>query len=414
MYCGRSKRMKHIQGGITAPIGYQATGAHIGIKKFKKDLALLTTQEPAIFSGTFTTNMVKAAPVQWNMDLYKHQKEIHGIIINSGNANACTGQKGDEDNAKMAEVFAACIGSEKEHILVASTGVIGVELPIEKIEAGIKATTPSLSDTVEAGVLAAEAIMTTDTFKKEIAVEVIIDGKTVRIGGMAKGSGMIHPNMATMLAFITTDVKISFELLDKAVKEIVGDTYNMISVDGDTSTNDMLIVLSNGMAGNTCLEEEHEDYLVFKKALYYVSEYLSKQIVYDGEGASKFIEVNVHGARSKNDAKLLAKSIVTSNLVKTAFFGNDANWGRVLCAMGYSGASFDPLKVTLKYKSAQGEIDLMINGIPQKFDEALALAIIKEKDVTVNAYLDEGTSKSTAWGCDLSYEYVKINGEYRT
>ncbi len=406
--------MKIIQGGVTSPIGFKAAGAFIGLKKARKDLALLVSEKPAIYSGTFTTNVVKAAPVKWNMNLYKHEKEIKGIVINSGNANACTGVKGEEDTRTMAAVFGEAIGAPEDNILVCSTGVIGVQLPMDIVVEGIKNTAPTIGSSTDDGTSAAEAIMTTDTFKKEIAVELEIGGKPVRIGGMAKGSGMIHPNMATMLAFVTTDVNISFELLDKAVKEIVGDTYNMISVDGDTSTNDMLIVLSNKMAENDLLEEEHEDYLTFKKALYHVCEFLSKQIVLDGEGASKFIEVNIKGARSKKDARLLAKSIVTSNLVKTAFFGNDANWGRALCAMGYSGAMFDPMKVTLRYESTKGSIDLLVDGVPQKFDEDRALEIIKEKEVQVNVFLDEGTSKSSAWGCDLSYEYVKINGEYRT
>lgn len=406
--------MKILQGGITAAKGFKAIGAFVGIKRKRKDLAIVVSEVPALYSGTFTTNVVKAAPVHWNMDVYKNQYPVHGIVINSGNANACTGQQGIDDNQLMAETLAAEIGCEAKNVLVGSTGVIGVNLPIDVVTKGIKETYTELDGSIAAGTEAAEAIRTTDTFTKECAVEVEIGGKTVTIGGMSKGSGMIHPNMATMLAYVTTDLNISFELLDKAVKESIQDSYNMISVDGDTSTNDMYSILANGMAGNDALVEEHEDYLIFKKALDYVNKQLAKMIVKDGEGASKFIEVNVEGTRSKQDAQALAMSVVTSNLVKTAFFGNDANWGRVLCAMGYSGVKFDPMKVTLKYASEAGEIDLMIDGVPQKFDEDLALKVISPDEVQVNVHLEEGTSKGTAWGCDLSYEYVKINGEYRT
>lgn len=406
--------MKIVDGGINAAKGYLAYGTHVGVKRRRKDLAFVVSEVPAHYSGTFTTNVVKAAPVLWNMEIYKHQKPIKAIVINSGNANACTGEQGMQDNEAMAVAVAQGLACHKEEVLVGSTGVIGVNLPIETILTGINKYVRKPSDQIEDGHLAAEAIRTTDTFTKEIAVEIEIGGKTVTIGGMAKGSGMIHPNMATMLAYVTTDVNISLELLDKAVKDSVADSYNMISVDGDTSTNDMYSVLANGLAGNVILVEEHEDYLVFKKALDFVNKELAMMIVKDGEGATKFIEVNMHGARSKKDAQTLAMSVVTSNLVKTAFFGNDANWGRVLCAMGYSGVKFDPSQVTLTYTSEAGSIDLMVNGVPQKFDEALALEIIKVNGVKVNVFMEEGTSKGTAWGCDLSYDYVKINGEYRT
>ncbi len=386
----------------------------MGIKRKRKDLAFVVSKVPALYSGTFTSNVVKAAPVLWNMDVYKHQHQVSAIVINSGNANACTGQQGVVDNELMAATVADAIGCKKENVLVGSTGVIGVNLPIKTIVDGINATIGSVNDSIASGTLAAEAIRTTDTFTKEIAVEVEIGGKTVTIGGMSKGSGMIHPNMATMLAYVTTDIDISFELLDKAVKESIADSYNMISVDGDTSTNDMYSILANGQAGNEKLVEEHEEYLIFKKALDYVNKQLAMMIVKDGEGASKLIEVNIEGTRSKKDAQTLAMSVVTSNLVKTAFFGNDANWGRILCAMGYSGIKFDPMKVTLKYQSEAGEIYLMIDGVPQKFDEDLALKVIEPSEVKVYVHLEEGTSKGTAWGCDLSYEYVKINGEYRT
>jgi len=406
--------MKIIEGGITAAKGYHAHGLHSGVKKRKKDLAVVVTEAPALYAGTFTTNVVKAAPVLWNMSIYQRQSLIEGMVISSGNANACTGEQGMLDNEAMAEALARKIDKNKEAILVGSTGVIGVPMPIDKIVTGIEVISEKLLPTLEAGHLAAEAIRTTDTFTKEIAVEIEIGGETVTIGGMAKGSGMIHPNMATMLAYVTTDVAISFKLLDQAVKESVADSYNMISVDGDTSTNDMYTVLANGLAKNKMLTEEHEDYLIFKKALDYVNKSLAKMIVEDGEGATKQIEVNIYGARSKKDAQTLAMSIITSNLVKTAFFGNDANWGRILCAMGYAGVKFDPGKVSLDYESEVGLIHLMVKGIPEVFDEALALKIIQEKKVKVHIYLEEGTSSGTGWGCDLSYDYVKINGEYRT
>lgn len=406
--------MKIIQGGITAAKGYKANGSHVGVKRKRKDMAFVVSEVPALYSGTFTTNVVKAAPVLWNMGIYKNQYPVSAIVINSGNANACTGEQGLKDNEALARTVAQELNVEAKNVLVGSTGVIGVELPIDKMLTGIKKNISKVEATLAGGAHAADAIRTTDTFTKEVAVEIEIAGKTVTIGGMSKGSGMIHPNMATMLAYVTTDVKISFDLLDKAVKESIDDSYNMISVDGDTSTNDMYTILANGQAGNEELVEEHEDYLIFKKALDYVNIQLAQMIVKDGEGASKFIEVNIEGTRSKKDAQKLAMSVITSNLVKTAFFGNDANWGRVLCAMGYSGVKFDPMKVTLKYVSEAGEIDLMVEGVPQKFDEAKALKIIEPKEVKVNVYLAEGTSKGTAWGCDLSYEYVKINGEYRT
>lgn len=406
--------MKTIDGGVNAAKGYKAYGTHVGLKRRRKDLAFVVSEVPAKYSGTFTTNVVKAAPVLWNMEIYKGQQGVRAIVVNSGNANACTGQQGIRDNQKMAETMAEVVGCGPEEVLVGSTGVIGVPLKITKVTEGIKNHGGKVGGGRAEGQKAAEAIRTTDTFTKEVAVEIELSGKPVVIGGMAKGSGMIHPNMATMLAYVTTDVNISGELLDRAVKESVADSYNMISVDGDTSTNDMYTVLANGMAGNDLLAEEHEDYLIFKKALDYVNKSLAMMIVKDGEGASKFIEVTVRGARSKKDAQALAMSVVTSNLVKTAFFGNDANWGRILCAMGYAGVKFDPQKVSLTYRSAAGSIELMKEGVPRQFDEALALKIIQTGEITVDIQMAEGTSKGTAWGCDLSYDYVKINGEYRT
>lgn len=406
--------MEIIKGGVTAPQGYKAFGDYVGIKRSRKDLAVVYSQKPATYVGTYTTNLVKAACVTWNKERYEKEDKISAIVVNSGNANACTGEVGSTNNKEMAQVTADCFNIGVENVLVASTGVIGKQLPMEVIIKGIKSVALGVVDTLEGGHEAAIAIMTTDTFVKEIAVEFTVGGKQARIGGMAKGSGMIHPNMATMLSFITTDVVISKELLDKAVKTDIKGTYNMISVDGDTSTNDMVTVLANGMCENTIIDSEGEDFETFKEALNIVNVFLSKQIIHDGEGVTKVIEVFVEGAKDITDARLLAKSVITSNLVKTAFFGQDANWGRVLCAMGYSGAVFEPTKVTLYYESAQGKIKLIENGLPENFDEDYAFEILKEKEVTVHIILQEGNGSATAWGCDLSYEYVRINGEYRT
>ena len=400
--------------GITAPKGYKAYGEHVGLKKVKRDLAILFSENPALYVGTFTQNIVKAAPVLWNMERYEQKEEISAIVVNSGNANACTGKDGITHTKMMAEATAKELNLQPEKVLVASTGVIGVPLKIDKIVEGITQVSKKLDASSKAAHLAAEAIMTTDTYTKEIAVSFEIGGKEVRLAGMAKGSGMIHPNMATMLAFLTTDINISKELLNEVVKESIFSTYNMISVDGDTSTNDMMLLLANGMSENPKIEEKNEDYYTFKEALSYVNTYLAKQIVNDGEGVTKVIEVQVDGASSEEDARKLAKSVITSNLVKTAFFGEDANWGRILCAMGYSGANFDPLKVSLIYASKNGTIQLLEEGLPIAFDEEQALHILKEREITVKIQLQEGKASGKAWGCDLSYEYVKINGEYRT
>ncbi|KAE9637331.1 MAG: argJ [Defluviitaleaceae bacterium] len=406
--------MKIIDGGITSPKGFKAAGNYIGIKKKRKDLAIVYSEFPAKAAATFTTNVVKAAPVLWNQQIINEKGNIQAIVVNSGNANACTGEQGMIDAQQMAQTMADCLGLKKEEVLVASTGVIGVPLPMNVICPGIEKTALKLSVSREAAKEAAQAIMTTDTFSKEIAVTFELDGKMITIGGMAKGSGMIHPNMATMLSFITTDINISRELLDKALKESIVDSYNMISVDGDTSTNDMVVALANGAAENVLIDTENEDYEQFKTAFHFVNTYLAQQIVRDGEGAGKFIEVNVKGAKSKCDARTLAKSIITSNLVKTAFFGEDANWGRILCAMGYSGVTFDTSKVTIQFASQSGNITVMKNGTPLMFDEDYAYQILHEKDIKVIALLEEGSEEATAWGCDLSYEYVRINGEYRT
>lgn len=407
--------MKIIDGGVTAPKGFKATGNAVGIKKGVKDLALISSDVPAVCAGAFTTNVVKATSVLRNIEIVKNKKnKISGVAVNSGNANACTGELGVQGNLQMAEKFAELLNVPADTVLTASTGVIGATFPIDTIKKGIDDTFPMLGYSREDAHVAAQAIMTTDTYSKEVAVEIEVGGKTVKIGGMAKGSGMIHPNMATMLGFITTDINITQELLDKALMVTIPKTFNMVSVDGDTSTNDTVIVLANGMADNDIIDTENEDYKVFADALYYINEKLAKELVRDGEGATKFIEINVDGAKTEEDAKVIAKSVVTSSLVKAAMFGEDANWGRVLCAMGYSGIDFDTTKVDIVYRSEKGTIDLMIQGTPIVFDEDKAKEILKEKEIYVDIKIAEGGAKATAWGCDLSYDYVKINGDYRS
>ncbi|MCQ4725771.1 bifunctional ornithine acetyltransferase/N-acetylglutamate synthase [Anaerotignum faecicola] len=406
--------MKVIDGSVTAPKGFLAAGAAVGIKKGVKDLALIKSEVPAVCAACFTTNVVKAASVLRNIEILKCGGKISGIAVNSGNANACTGELGKKSNEEMAKAYADAIGVTAESVLTASTGVIGAEFPIDTVREGVKKTAPTLGYSRENSLLAAEAIMTTDTYSKEVAVQIEIGGKTVTIGGIAKGSGMIHPNMATMLAFITTDCNIEKEMLQKALSEDIEVTYNMVSVDGDTSTNDTVVVLANGLAGNEVIDGDTEEYKAFKSALHYVNERLAKNLVRDGEGATKFIEVNVAGAKTCGDAKIIAKSVVCSSLVKAAMFGEDANWGRVLCAMGYSGVKFDPEKVDIVFKSAKGDILLMDNGTPVNFDEGKAADILSEKEITVNIKISEGNECAAAWGCDLSYDYVKINGDYRS
>jgi len=403
-----------IEGYINQPKGFKSAGLHSGIKKVKKDLAVVYTEKPAEVACVFTTNVVKAAPVLWNQKLFNADQKINAVIVNSGNANACTGLQGNVDNENMATWLAAKLSCQPENIMVASTGVIGVPMPMEKLASGIESIVPTLSTEKASGLDAAEAIMTTDTFSKTICVTTKVDGKLITISGMSKGSGMIHPNMATMLSFVTTDANIEKSVIEGLLKEINEDTYNMISVDGDTSTNDMVIVLANGVAENKSIQPNTEDYDAFKEAFYFVHETLAKKIVKDGEGASKLIEVSVKGAKDIGDAKSIVKSILTSSLVKTALFGEDANWGRVLCAAGYSGASFDPLKVDLEFASEKGSIQLLEKGTPIIFSEEKASEILSETDIFINLTLEEGEGSAVGWGCDLSYEYVKINGEYRS
>lgn len=408
--------MKQINGGVTAAAGFSATGLAVGIKKKseKKDMALVYSKVPCKVAGTFTKNVVKAACVKYDMDVVENSPFVQAIVVNSGIANACTGAQGYEYCGLTAKATGAALNIPESAVLVGSTGVIGAQLPIDKITEGVKLMAPLLGETVEDGTLAAEAIMTTDTISKEIAFEVEIGGKTVTVGGMCKGSGMIHPNMCTMLAFITTDVNISKEMLTKAVKANVEDTFNMVSVDRDTSTNDTMLVLANGLAGNDEITEENEDFKKFSDALLAVNTYLAKKMAGDGEGATALFEVVVKGAESKSQAVTIAKSVVTSNLVKTAIAGHDANWGRILCAMGYSGAQFDPEKVDLYFKSSAGELKIVENSVSTGYSEEKATEILSQPEITALIDIKMGDAEATAWGCDLTHEYISINADYRS
>ena len=407
--------MELIQGGVTAAKGFAAAGVEAGIKyKNRKDMALVYSSVPCQVAGTFTTNVVKAAPVLWDKHLVETAPFVQAVVVNSGIANACTGKEGYECCEATAKAIGEILGVPTDAVLVASTGVIGMQLPIDKLVAGVEKLAAAKEESLEAGTLAAEAIMTTDTVSKQVAVSFRAGGKTVTIGGMCKGSGMIHPNMCTMLAFMTTDLKISKALLQKAVSESIDDTFNMVSVDGDTSTNDTFLLLANGMAGNDEITEENEDYQAFKDALMYVNTYLSKKMAGDGEGATALFETKVIGASSKKDAKTLAKAVICSSLTKAAIFGHDANWGRILCALGYSGAQFDPDKVELFFQGGGKQIQIYGDGKAVDYSEEEATAILSEKEVTVLVDMHAGEAEATAWGCDLSYDYVKINADYRS
>lgn len=407
--------MEIINGGVTAPKGFEAAGIAAAIKyENRKDMAMICSTVPAVVAGSFTTNVVKAAPVLWDMDIVKNNETARCVVVNSGIANACTGQQGMEFCRKTAEKAATLLGIKEKEVLIGSTGVIGMQLPLERIEAGINLLVKEKNSSLIAGTNAAEAIMTTDTKMKQAAVTVTVGGKTVTIGGISKGSGMIHPNMCTMLAYVTTDVLITKELLTEAVNEIVADTYNMISVDGDTSTNDTLLVFANGQAGNPLISKKNEDYQMFKDALYYINEYLAKMMAKDGEGATTLIEMQVIGATTKEEARLLAKSVVGSSLVKAAVYGRDANWGRIICALGYSGADFDPDKLKLCFESAAGNIMIYEDGCGLDFDETKASKILSSDEVVIKVDMKMGDAAATAWGCDLTEDYVKINADYRS
>lgn len=408
--------MEKIQGGATAAKGFMAAHTAAGIKyKDRDDMALLYSKFPCKAAGTFTRNVVKAAPVLFDKKLVESSEHIQAVVINAGIANACTGEEGYGYCKRTAQVCEEVLGIEKNSTLVASTGVIGMQLPMEKLEAGIEVLAKGLEEGIPAGNAAARAIMTTDTKEKEVAVSITLsDGTKVTIGGMAKGSGMIHPDMCTMLCFLTTDAVIGKELLSNALSSVVEDSFNMISVDGDTSTNDTCLLLSNGAAGNAEILEDTEDYQKFYEALNFVAQEIAKKMAGDGEGATALFEVLAKHCRSKQEAKIFAKSVITSNLTKAAIFGHDANWGRILCALGYSGCDFDPLKVDLTIESKAGKIKLVENGVALSYSEEEATRVLSQEKVTCICDMKQGSCQAYAWGCDLTYDYVKINADYRS
>ena len=407
--------MKQIKGGVTAAKGYEAASTAAGIKyQGRTDMALIYSQVPCVSAGTFTTNVVKAAPVKWDRQVVDSGAGVQAVVVNSGIANACTGEEGMGYCKETAEAAAKALNIDAAGVLVGSTGVIGMQLPMQKLVDGIQVLAGKKAEGLQSGHDAALAIMTTDTVEKEMAVEIEIGGKTVTIGGMSKGSGMIHPNMCTMLAFITTDAAITKEALQKALSEDVEDTYNMISVDGDTSTNDTAILLANGLAGNQEITYASPEYETFKEALHMVNETLAKKMAGYGEGATALFEVKVVGAESIKQAKTLAKSVVCSNLTKAAIAGHDANWGRILCAMGYSGAQFDPEKVDLFFESKVGKLQIIENGVATDYSEEAATKILSEPEITATADIKMGDYSATAWGCDLTHEYININADYRS
>lgn len=407
--------MKIIPGGINAPIGFRAAGVHAGIRKnrLKNDMSILVSDVPANVAGVFTQNAVCAAPVIWDRDVVVENGLCQALIVNSGVANTCTGEAGYQDTVDTAEYVALKLGIEKELVAVASTGVIGMRLPMDTIYQGIDSLTKNISYDIDSGSNAAYGIMTTDIYKKEIAVTLEIKGTQVTIGGMCKGSGMINPNLGTVLGFITTDANISSKLLDKLLKEDVVDTYNMVCVDGDTSTNDTVMIFANGMAGNEELQEEDDDYKAFAAAIRYINTSFVKQIASDGEGATKMFQVDVVGMSAKDEARMLAKAIVSSNLVKCAMYGEDANWGRIVCAMGQSKVPFDPYKVDIIISSVAGQLKIVENGVTTDYDELEATKILSEKQIRLIADMKLGNLGATAWGCDLTYDYIKINADYR-
>ncbi len=407
--------MKIIEGGVTAAQGFEAAGIEAAIKyQNRKDMAMVYSRTPCRAAGVFTSNVVKAAPVLWDKEIVENAPSVQAVIVNSGIANACTGRQGYDCCRQTAEKTAQLMGISPDAVLVASTGVIGNQIPVEKLLSGVEKLAAARAATKEAGTQAAEAIMTTDTVSKQAAVQVELGGRTVTVGGMCKGSGMIHPNMCTMLAFVTTDAAISKELLTKAVKEDVTDTFNMVSVDGDTSTNDTLLVMANGMAGNSEINEVGPAYEAFREALHYVNESLAKMMAGDGEGATALIEAKVVGAATKDDARKLGKSVICSSLTKAAIYGHDANWGRILCALGYSGVSFEPEKLELYFESKAGKILIYKDGVGADYSEEEAGRILSEPEVTILVDMKAGEESATAWGCDLTYDYVKINADYRS
>lgn len=412
---GHVDGIKIISGGVTAAKGFTAASYAAGIKyKDREDMAMIYSESPCKSAGTFTTNVVKAAPVIWDRDQVGGGNAAHAVVINAGIANACTGAEGMDYCRQTADTAAKVLGIEAGNVLVASTGVIGKQLPMDRIKEGIKAMVPLLDGCPESGTGASKAIMTTDTRNKEAAVRFEIGGVPVTMGGMCKGSGMIHPNMCTMLSFVTTDAAISREQLSEALRGDIKDTYNMISVDGDTSTNDTVLLLANGLAGNREITEKNDDYQMFCKALNHINETLAKKMAGDGEGCTALFEVTVVGAETKDQARTLAKSVITSSLTKAAVFGHDANWGRILCAMGYSGAAFDPEKVDLFFHSAAGHMQIIKDGVAVGYSEEEATKILSQPEVAAVADIKMGDARATAWGCDLTLDYVKINADYRS
>ena len=409
------QQMKQIKGGVTAAKGFEAAGVEAGIKyQNRKDMALVYSTAPCRVAGTFTTNVVKAAPVLWDKEIVENSPFAQAVVVNAGVANAATGKQGMDYCREEAKTASKLLNIPENAVLVGSTGVIGMQLPIDRIKEGIQKLVAAKAETLEAGTIASKSIMTTDTRNKEIAVSFELDGKTVTVGGMSKGSGMIHPNMCTMLSYVTTDAVISKELLQEALRTSIIDSYNMITVDGDTSTNDTCLVLANGLAGNTEIAQKGEAYDKFYEALHFVNTYLARQMAGDGEGATVLFETTVYNAETKQDARILARSVVGSNLSKAAIYGHDANFGRFLCALGYSGVQFDPEKVELFFESKAGKMQVYKDGAAVDYSEEEATKILSEPEVTILVDMKMGTETATAWGCDLTYEYVKINADYRS
>ena len=407
--------MKIIEGGVTAAAGFEAAGVEASIKyQNRKDMALLYSQAPCRAAGVFTGNVVKAAPVLWDREIVAHSPYAQAAVVNAGIANACTGKQGYECCRQTAQKAAEALGISPDAVLVASTGVIGWQIPVDKVLAGVDRLVQVKAHTPEAGLAAVEAMMTTDTKPKQAAVQIEIGGKTVTVGGMCKGSGMIHPNMSTMLGFITTDIAISKELLQEALSEDVKDTFNMISVDGDTSTNDTLIVMANGLAGNPEITERNADYDTFKEALHYIDETLAKKMAGDGEGATALFETKVIHAATKEEARTLCKSVVCSSLTKAMIYGHDANVGRIMCALGYAGVDFDPEQVDIFCESDENRMQICKGGMLTDYSEEEATKILSAPEVRVIVDMHRGEAEAAAWGCDLTYDYVKINADYRS
>lgn len=407
--------MEFINGGVTAATGFKAAVTSANIKyKDRTDMALVYCDTPCVCAGTFTSNVVKAACVIWDKQIVESGKPMQAVVVNSGIANACTGKEGFDACMQTAKAVEQTLGVPFDSVAVASTGVIGMQLPVDKLVGGVNAMSKTLDGSLEAGTNASKAIMTTDTVNKEVAVTFEIGGKKVILGGMSKGSGMIHPNMCTMLGFLTTDLLIDKKLLQEALSEVIVDTFNMISVDGDTSTNDTLLLMANGLAGNSAITSKGKEYDTFKEALFEVCKFLARKMASDGEGATKLFTAQVVNAASKEDARVLARSVISSSLSKAAIYGCDANFGRFLCAMGYSGVKFNQEDVELFFESVSGRLEVFKMGVPLDFDEEFATKILSDEEVIIYIDMHEGNEQATAWGCDLTYDYVKINADYRS